>query len=35
MNGDAGNKVNAAPLVDGWRSLINKGQRDDLDSATH
>jgi hypothetical protein len=25
----------AAPLVVDWRRLINKGQRDDLDSATH
>jgi hypothetical protein len=35
MNDDAGNKVDAAPLVVDWRRLINKGQRDDLDSATH
>ena len=35
LSGTFSSIFNAAPLVVDWRRLINKGQRDDLDSATH
>jgi len=35
LSGTFSSIFNAAPLVVDWRRLINKGQRDELDSATH